>query len=538
MSPRLTHGELLDRHFELLARAKADRTARAEAAARAAQAAEAAATLRAFYYPQQGAFFRSPHKRRATRKTRRAGATVGGCREFLARAITVAGWRGTYVTSTRGEAEARAWRTDTQSGLIDLLERYAEDVNTGQVTAYQLGGVTITVREADLALDLSNGARIELFGADDERALRKQRGLAKHVYWIDEAQDFRFLDTFYKAVIVGALVDFDGECWLSGTPSKDCAGLFYDVTRDDARAAPGWEVHEFRVIDNPYFGASPEVRWEATAGRAIRENQWAEDDPDLLREWYARWVLADARYVYAAHAVPEHKLVFAPARLAPDGLPDIAAALADLPGWGTREYFLAMGADLGTRDDFGVVIWAWSFADPVLYEVISWKRPGLDYDEMAAHLIALREAVPIGIVVADAGGGGKGAVVGWSKRWVDRYAIPIVEASKAPGYKPVAIKQLNTDIRRGHLRVRAGGVLLTEWRAHRWAKLRSASGIEVEDPKTPNHASDAALYAHMESYHHRHRPTEPAPTPGLPEWLVAAEADLEHDALRHDDDQW
>ena len=497
---------------------------------------QVAAELRRFYYPKQAAFFTSSAKRRGSRKTRRAGATVGGCREFLARALTTPGWRGVYVTSTRIEAAARAWRTDTQSGFLDLLERYGEDVSKGSTTTYALAGVTIEVREAELALNFGNGSRIELFGADDERSLRKQRGLAKHVYWIDEAQDFRFLATFYKAVIVGALVDYQGECWITGTPGKDCEGLFYDVTREDGAAIVGWEVHEFRVVDNPYFGATPEERWEATAGAAIRENGWAEDDPDLLREWFARWVLTDARYVYAAHALPLHQLCYAPARVSPDGLPDVAAALADLPGWGKRDYFLALGADLGTRDDFACVLWAWAFEDPVLYEVLSWKRPGLDYDEMAAHLIAIREAVPIGMVVADAGGGGKAAVIGWSKRWMDRYQIPITEANKAPGYKPIAIKQLNTDLRKGHLRVRSGGVLLAEWQVHRWARVRSATGLEVEDPRTPNHASDAALYAHMESYHHRHRPVAPAPEPGTTEWLVALESELEQDAVRIDDD--
>lgn len=526
--------EKLERRALALARLQRERAAQATAA----ESRRVAAELRSFYYPKQAAFFTSPAKLRATRKTRRAGATVGGCREFLARAIEHPGWRGTYATSTRAEARDRAWKTDTQSGLVDLLERYATQVADARVATYVLGGVTIEVREAELALEFSNGSRINLFGSDDERSLRKQRGNAKHVFWIDEAQDFRFLDQFYRAVIVAALADYQGECWLSGTPSRDCAGLFYDVTREDGHAIVGWEVSEFRVIDNPFFGATPEERWERTAGAAIRENGWPADDPDLLREWYARWVLADARWVYAAHAVPLHQLCFAPERLGPDGFPDIAAALADLPGWGTREYFLALGADLGTRDDFAFVLWAWSFADPVLYEVCSWKRAGLDYDEMAAHLIAVREAVPIGLVTADAGGGGKPAVMGWSKRWVDRYGIPIIEAAKAN--KAIAIKQLNNDIRRGLVKVREGSPLLAEWLVHRWAKIRSATGGEVEDPTTPNHASDAGLYGHRESYHHRHRPVEPAPVPGSPEWVVAVEAEMEQSVMddEGDDDAW
>ena len=324
--------------------------------------------------------------------------------------------------------------------------------------------------------------------------------------------------------------------WLTGTPSRDCAGLFYEVTRPDPSPefVRAWQVHAMAVVDNPFFGATEDERWERTAGTAMRENGWQADDPDLLREWFAQWVLTDASYVYAVHAVSEHTLCFAPPRMDVDGFPDVQAALADLPERAKREYFLALGADLGTRDDFAFVLWAWSLADPTLYEVASWKRPGLDYDEMAAHLNAVRQQVGIGLVTADAGGGGKPAVMGWSKKWVERYGIPIIEASKSN--KEMAIKQLNNDLRRGKCRLRTGGVLLTEMRSHRWAKLRSETGKLVEDPATPNHACDAGLYGHRESYHHRGIKPEDTPLAGTPAWLLREERELEHDAGEDDDD--
>lgn len=516
-----------DRARALIAHRKAQQAKRSTALPARLLIAE----LRALYYDKQRAFFTSKHKRRATRKTRRSGATTGGCREFVARALEVPGWRGTYVASTRNEARDRAWRSDTKSGFVDLLEQFGKLVDIGNVVAYRLGGINVQVREQDLALEFSNGSRINLFGADDERSLRKQRGNAKHVYWIDEAQDFRFLEEFYKAVVVGALVDYRGECWLTGTPSKDCAGLFYEVTREDPTPEyeQAWEVHSIAVVDNPYFGKTESERWENTAGAAIRENGWAADDPDLLREWFARWIRTDANYVYAVHSVLEHELCYAPSRMAPDGFPDIKRALLDLPGADARrEYFLAMGADLGTRDDFALVIWAWSLQDPILYEVCSFKQPGLDYDEMALHLNSARSQAVIGLVTADAGGGGKPAVMGWSKKWVDRYNIPIIEATKTN--KAMAIKQVNNDIRRGMLRLRSGGPLLAEMKVHRWAKIRSASGAQVEDPTTPNHACDAGLYGHRESFHHRHRPPEVIPPKGSQEWLLREEQEMEQDA--------
>lgn len=495
---------------------------------REAEANKLAAELRSFYYPKQAAFFESPARLRATRKTRRAGATTGGCRELLARAIETPGFRATCAHSTLVEARARAWENDTQNGLANIVREFGEPLEVRGVEQVRIGGVICEVRPGELALDFSNGSRIELFGADHERATSKKRGSAKHVYWLDEAQDFLHLESFYKRVISPALSDFKGECWITGTPSVECSGMFYDITKQDevdGPRLPGWDVHVLAQVDNPYFGDTPEERWENTAGEAMRLNGWSADDPDLLREQFALWVRSDGNYVYKVHAVPAHQLCYAPARMDDDGFPDVRAAMEDLPAFGRRTYFTALGADLGTRDDFAFVLWAWALEDPCLYEVASWKKPGLDYDEMAMYLRAVRELVTVGLVVADAGGGGKPAVMGWSKEWLDRYQVPVEEAEKK--HKEMAIKLVNNDIRTGKLRVREGGVLLAEWRVHRWAKLRSSTGLRVEDPATPNHAADAALYAHRHSYHHRGKVETPPPPPGTPARLEQEEREVE-----------
>lgn len=556
--------------------------ARKEAAAEGSaeeRAARLAAELRRFYHPKQGRFFTSKSRRRATKKTRRSGATAGGCRELIARAVETRNFRAIYATETRKEATSRAWRNDNQTGLVDLIERYGKRIDSPGVPRFDLGGVTVDVRAGDLALVFSNGSLIELFGADDEKQIMDLRGLAKHVYWIDEAQDFRWLERMYKAVIIAGAADFRGEVWLTGTPGRDLVGMFFEITRDDVESRlPGWEVHEIDVTDNPFFGrvvweggkcfvednlfdtsddrgthawtgdiaddahrwgpfgtesaaeaAALAVRWERAAGADIRENGLSDDDPDVLREWRARWVKEGARYVYAFHSVPEHELVYAPMRIAEDGFPDIRAALADLPGrTELRQYFTALGADLGTRNAFGFVIWAWSLKDPILYEVASWKKPGLDYDEMAGYLHAIRAQVTLSIITADAGGGGKPAVMGWSKKWVDRYGLPIVEATKKN--KRVAQNQFNSDIRKRLLRFRKDSTLLAEGRVHRWKPLRTEDGEEVED-STPHDLLDASLYGHRESYHHRYHAPEHKPVVGTPEWVLQEERALEQAAL-------
>lgn len=512
----------------------AERRARREQEERAHLGLEVAERLRAWMYPKQRAFFTSPAKRKASRKTRRAGATTGGNRELLARAITVPRFRATYIGETRLEARSRAWESDTQGGLVDLLREHGRLMPGAGVDVFELGRIEFEVRQQELAINTSTGGRIDLFGADDERSLNKQRGNAKHLYWLDEAQAFRWLDRFYRAVASPALVDFNGEFWMTGTPDRDCSGMFFEATRDDGEPPlAGWEVHEFAAVDNPYFGDTPEERWAKTGERAAAENGWSVDDPDFQREWCARWVKSDANFVYAVNSVvPESRLYYADHRAGDDGFPDVKTAILDLPGMlddPPRDYFFALAADLGTRDDFAFVLDAWSLRDPVLYEVSAWKKPGLDYDEMFERIVWIRKIVHIGLVIADAGGGGKGAVKGWSKKWVERYNLPIVEAAKTG--KDVAIKLWNNDIRRGLYKFRRGSPLMVEAKVHRWASKRSATGRVIEDPTTPNHCLDAGLYAHRESYHHRFREEELQPEPGSAEWAQREEQQLEDDVI-------
>lgn len=548
----------------MIDRARADqllarRRAREAAERTAAQIAALVALVRAWFYPKQREFFRSPAKRRATKKTRRSGATAGGCRELIARSIERPGHRATYITGTLKDARKRAWENDTKSGFVDVIRLIGKRLKAPGVESYDLAGVVASIRKAEMVIDFSNGSQIDVFGADQAGMADRLRGIAKHVFWIDEAQYLMGLAELYKSVIVPAS-DFGVECWVTGTPGRDCVGMFYDVTCDEGDPLPGWEVHRVAAIDNPFFGrvvwrdaqwfvvdnlaqeAGPyateteaeaeaiKIRWERSAGEAIRENGWAEDDPDLLREFYARWVKEDARYVYALHARPEHEITYAPVRLAVDGFPDVHAAMRDLPGYvDKRTYFTALGADLGTRAAFAFVVWAWSLHDPILYEVCSWKRPGLDYDEMASHLHAIRSQVNLSLITADAGGGGKPAVMGWSKRWVDRYRLPIIEAHKSN--KRIAQNQMNNDIRKGLILFRTDSVLMKEGRVHRWKPLRSEDGKEIED-STPHDALDSGLYGHRESFHHRFREPAPKILPGSPEWMLKEEREMEANALR------
>lgn len=552
------------------------------------EADEVARELRAWYYPAQRAFFRGTAKWRATTKTRRSGATAGGVREFLARAIEQPGWRGTYATTTRQEAHDRAWKNDNKSGLYDLLLRMAEPLKHPTLECFVWGGVKIEVRQSDLKLEFSNGSQIELFGADNIRQHRVKRGNAKHVFWIDEVQDFPHLEEFFDGVVIGSLQDYKGEAWFTGTPGKDCAGMFYEITKpeDDGDARmPNWDVHTIRVVDNPMFGRvvrtmgrwwvvdngdvrhgpwdteaeaeteAVKIRWENTAGDVMRQKGWKGDEPDFLREWLAQWVRVDARYVYPIHSVPRHQLFVGPQRLCDNpfvgthdrfrGHPrwyDHHAAVCDLPrpkirGRSSYDWLYAMYADFGYHPDpFAIGVWAFCFELPDIYEMFSWKQTRVHTDDQGAYMKLLWDALPnVVSFVGDPAGKQDDF-----EMWRTRMNLPIEEANKQG--KNTLEEFLADDCRLGRVHLREGSPLHMEMKYLVYLPGKPGKTREVHKHRKVNgvihgdHCCDGARYSYADLRHWQSKARTEAPKQGTPEAYAAQAERYEKEIERRD--QW
>lgn len=502
------------------------------------------------WFPEQRAFYEDLARLVAAICGRRAGKTRGGNRHFVRQAMRTQHGRFLYLNSTRLEARKLAWIGARGDGMKSLVERYK---------------LNAICNESDLTIHFPEiDSWIYLMGADDEAGVSKALGLPYHEVWWDEAQKIPSkLAPTIRDVLMPTLLDYRGRLRLTGTPIRNMAGMFYDVTQPTVSARRrGWSVHHWNLLANPFFGR-PEERdgqWFVIAGagevvsgpHALGELEAAVvgarytrgmldlqellggpevaplDSPTMRREGKGEWVHEDSNHVYAVHKLRRDWLCYAPARHREDGFPDIAEACKDLPGWPDREYLFALGADLGTRDPFAFCLWAWSLADPVLYEVASWSRSGLNYDEMAARMHEVAGVVRIAVTTADAGGGGKPAVMGWSTVWQDRYRLPIIEAQKKN--KEQAIGMYNADLLNNRMRMREGGALLEEALVHQWSSVISATGKRIEDPTTSNHVLDGSLYGFRESYHHRYREPPPKILPGTPEWVLREERELERAA--------
>lgn len=501
-------------------------------------AAETAGLLRSFYYPGQGAFFTSKARRKATKKTRRAGATTGGVREVLARCLEYPGYRVVVVHSTKQEARDRAWTSDTKSGFVDILREFGTHVDDPSLEVIVIGGVKVDVRDQVMQLDFSNGSQVKLFGYDDLRAMRKQRGLAKHLYWIDEAQDIRFLDEFYNKVIL-AQQDFDCEVWLTGTPGQDCAGMFFDITKEEENErAPGWEVHTLAQIENPFFGhivtdsssgwlvyyvednltkdsgvrhgpyatymeaekAAAQVRWDRTAGAAMIAKGWRGDEPDFIREFLGKWCKADARYVYPVHSVNPYELLYAPERpILPNKPPivianyadhinpvtgkppfwcDFEKALRDLPKRKKynqkRQWLFSIGADFGYNPDPFAIV-VWAFAHDTPEVFELFSWKAQKVHTDDQGMYLLKVWTALNNVIALVGDpAGKQDDF---EVWRTRLNLPIEEANKRG--KNTLEEFLADDIRRGVVHLRRDSPLYDEMRHLVYLPLKPGKTREV-----------------------------------------------------------
>jgi hypothetical protein len=553
-------------------------------------AVDAAARLRGFFYPKQYAFFTSKARRKATKKTRRAGATTGGVREVLARCLEHAGYRVVIVHSTKQEARERAWLSDTKSGFVDILRELGVTVEDPSLEVIVLGGVRIEVRDQVMQLDFSNGSQVKLWGYDDLRAMRKQRGLAKHLYWIDEAQDIRYLDEFYDRVVL-AQQDFACEVWLTGTPGQDCAGMFYEVTKEEENErAPGWEIHTLAQIDNPFFGrivtdssggwmvyyvednltkdtgvrhgpyatyadaekAAGQVRWDRTAGAAMIDKGWKGEEPDFIREFLGLWCKTDARYVYPVHVVNPYDLLYAPQRTDRNpnanaanhidpmtGKPpfwcDFRRAITDLPKRRKfnqkRQWMYAIGADFGYHPDpFAIVVWAFAHDTQDVYELFSWKAQKVHTDDQGLYLKAVWDALDnVVVLVGDPAGKQDDFEV-----WRTRLQLPIDEANKKG--KNTLEEFLADDIRRGRIHLRHDSALHDEMKHLVYLPTKPGKTREVAKHRRASdgkvhgdHCCDAARYSYEALTHFLSKlPKDPADK-GTVEALREEEARLEKD---------
>lgn len=143
---------------------------------------------------------------------RRAGKTVACINDLIKRALTEGKENGryAYIAPYYSQAKSIAW---------DYLLRYTADVR-------------VTANASELWVELINGAKIRLFGADNPDALR---GLYLDGVICDEYADMK--PRVWGEIIRPLLADREGWAVFIGTPKGHNA--FYDIWRT-AQASDSW----------------------------------------------------------------------------------------------------------------------------------------------------------------------------------------------------------------------------------------------------------------------------------------------------------
>lgn len=517
----------------------------------------------AHHFDAQREFYRPREKSlRAGLCSRRAGKTRGGNESDLELASTTQDGRYLYVNETRAECKRLAWHGARGDGLYSMC-RERGWLDSGFARS----------NEQELFIQFpSINSWVYFVGVDDEAAIRKALGTPwNRVRW-DEAQRIPVkFNTTILETLLPALLDYEGEFLMTGTPERKMSGLFYDVTRTDRDAKwAKWDVSRWTLMDNPFWGTAKEIdgQWFVVWGpkdkvvsgphrpeellaavMACRHLKGvlglqellggpevaALDSPIMRRQAGGEWTREDSNFVYAANKLTDAELFYAPHRVRADGFIDVEAALMDLP-YPWEQGLFALGVDLGYNDPFAMTLWSWHPHDPCLYEVFAWKKPGLDSNDQNEAIKAVRAHVAIGLIDADAGGIGKQVVKGWSKEWIERYGLPIVEAEKQ--HKNTAITVHNTDILRRLVKFREGSPLIEEMRELQWATIVDGSGKMIEDPTLANDVCDSALYAARRAYHFRGRMEDRPAQPGTSAYYARQAAELEDAADDYDPNDW
>jgi hypothetical protein len=427
-------------------------------------------------HPKQRAFIADESKHKLAVCSRRAGKSRGVGVWLLEPAERYPGQMSVYIALSRPHA---------RNILLPTMRAIDRQHNLG---------LRFPETDGQLWVVHPNGYRIWLAGCQHMSDVEKFRGPAYVRAAVDEAGSFgAHLEELVEDALDPAMLDFDGEICLTGTPPPCPAGYFYEVATGD-RGRPCWPQHHWTVMDNPFLPHA-----EDWLRRKREANGWDENHPRYRREYLGQWIRDLGALVYP----------YDPDRNGWDGV---------LPEGEVRS---GIGMDIGYEDATAWVPMQWVSGAPELYIPESHSERHLIPSVVAAYTQRWKESYP-GPTVVDTGGIGKG----YAEEMKQRFGVACEPAEKQ--HKLAAAEMMRGDLLSGVLKVNPSKNrdLLDEWSRIQW--LEDRSGI---DPRFPNHLADAALYIHRR-LRPWYRPEKEGPTPGTREFIDADQARVKREAER------
>jgi len=367
------------------------------------------------------------------------------------------------------------------------------------------------LNETELVCYMPNGSQVMLGGADDREAIEHYRGPAYYVVVVDECGSMPpFLSYFVDDILEPATIDHRGPIIFAGTPPKTRHGLWAQLCwpgGDTDGHVVHADVHHWTMFDNPHL---PHARQDAERIRARRG--WGLDHPTWLREYMGVCVVDQEALVY-----PYDDTLNGINR---DQIPFVKQA----HGAWDPEWRFVIGVDVGQDSPNAYAVQGAHKNWP--YEVLFCTRKvrGQLIDDMADDLRAMLTLYPGARIVLDTGGMGKQHAVELSIR----KKIPIEAAEKRD--KASAMNIYRDRLMSGQAKI-IRGVDNDAWRDEAAVATWNEKRTDLE-PGPPDHALDAALYAHRALCHHHYTERDIAPEPGTQEWYADVAARIKRERMR------
>jgi hypothetical protein len=275
---------------------------------------------------------------------RRGGKTYAVINDMVVRGLRTKkkNWRGGYIAPFLGQEKDAAWQP-----LLDAVE----------------GIPGIKISKSDLTVTFPNGARIRLYGADNQEAIR---GGYLDYAAIDEYGDIH--PSVLGTIVMPMLSGRRGVLVIIGTPKGQ--NQFF-ARFEKAQARPDTWYHAYLPITK--------TGEEALSYEDQREVREELEDPEWNQEFLCSWT-AEFRGSYYATQLEALRNNVVPGRI---------GKFPYIPG---HKVFVAM--DVGRRD--ATAMWYWQYIAGRVNVFKYFERTGLDADEACDVLDA--ECVPFDTV--------------------------------------------------------------------------------------------------------------------------------------------
>jgi len=346
---------------------------------------------------------------------------------------------------------------------------------------------------SNLTMELPNGSRLQLFGADMKNFIRRLKGIKTPGAGIDEAQDFGpHLESLVNDVFGPAILDYeDGWLGLAGTPGPVPHGFFYEASE---LKKYGFSIHQWSLFQNPYL-PNP----KAFVLDLKKKKGWDDNNATLRREYFNEWVFDLDALVFKYQAERNHF----------DALPEVRG-----------EWRYVIGVDLGFNDADAIAVIAWSdkLQAAYLVEEVLEREQGIT--ELALSIERLIKKYNPERIVMDYGGLGK-KIAEEIRR---RYQLPILAAEKSR--KLEYIELLNDAMRTGKFFAKKNSLFASDAARVKWDYEKSTPDKLAISDVFHSDICDAVLYAFRDSLHWTFEPEAKAPKVGTPEHYKAQEDEI------------